>query len=214
MRQFLCVALCLVASSSAEKIKIGDIETFHHGAGGEVFALDEKTLMIKDFTYDGAGMWEEILEKNIWHSAHFRPWCLFLGWSRGHSLQCPWWDQDQDPGPPLRGARLLRVQGPVRPHPEGRRQGADHPEAPREHEGRRHQVALRLVQEVQRGLWKPHLPHRPQRKAGCPHSHRLTHYPRLADNVAISGFIFLLTIFPPKPKTAICTVYINISVKW
>jgi len=55
MRQFLCVALCLVASSSAEKIKIGDIETFHHGAGGEVFALDEKTLMIKDFTYDGAG---------------------------------------------------------------------------------------------------------------------------------------------------------------
>jgi len=55
MRQFLCVALCLVASSGAEKIKLGDIETFHHGAGGEVFALDEKTLMIKDFTYDGAG---------------------------------------------------------------------------------------------------------------------------------------------------------------
>jgi len=55
MRQFLCVALFLVASSSAEKIKLGDIETFHHGAGGEVFALDEKTLMIKDFTYDGAG---------------------------------------------------------------------------------------------------------------------------------------------------------------
>jgi len=55
MRQFLCAALCLVASSSAEKIKLGDIETFHHGAGGEVFALDEKTLMIKDFTYDGAG---------------------------------------------------------------------------------------------------------------------------------------------------------------
>lgn len=55
MRQFVCVALCLVASTSAEKIKLGDIETFHHGAGGEVFALDEKTLMIKDFTYDGAG---------------------------------------------------------------------------------------------------------------------------------------------------------------
>ena len=55
MRQFLCVALCLVASSGAEKIKLGDIETFHHGVGGEVFALDEKTLMIKDFTYDGRG---------------------------------------------------------------------------------------------------------------------------------------------------------------
>ena len=53
----MCVALCLAASSSAEKIKLGDIETFHHGAGGEVFALDEKTLMIKDFTYDGAGKW-------------------------------------------------------------------------------------------------------------------------------------------------------------
>ena len=55
MRQFVCAALCLVASTSAEKIKLGDIETFHHGAGGEVFALDEKTLMIKDFTYDGRG---------------------------------------------------------------------------------------------------------------------------------------------------------------
>ena len=55
MRQFLFVVLCLVASSDAEKIKLGDIETFHHGAGGEVFALDEKTLMIKDFTYDGRG---------------------------------------------------------------------------------------------------------------------------------------------------------------
>ena len=63
MRQFLCVALCLLASSGAEKIKLGDIETFHHGAGGEVFALDEKTLMIKDFTYDGAGIC--ILAKKI-----------------------------------------------------------------------------------------------------------------------------------------------------
>ena len=61
MRQFLCVALCLVASSGAEKIKLGDIETFHHGAGGEVYALDDKTLMIKDFTYDGAGMWKDLV---------------------------------------------------------------------------------------------------------------------------------------------------------
>ena len=65
MRQFLCVALCLVASSGAEKIKLGDIETFHHGAGGEVFALDEKTLMIKDFTYDGAGMWAKKIDRYL-----------------------------------------------------------------------------------------------------------------------------------------------------
>ena len=91
MRQFMCVALCLVASSSAEKIKLGDIETFHHGAGGEVFALDEKTLMIKDFTYDGAGKSSREGTFTLYYQSvysHFRPRCIFLGWPRGFAVQC------------------------------------------------------------------------------------------------------------------------------
>ena len=105
-----------------------------------------------------------VLVHKMKNSSHFRPWCVFLGGSRGHTLQCSRWDQDQDSGSPLCWARVLWVQGPERPHPQGRSQGADHPQAPREHEGRRHQVALRLVQEVQRRLRKPHLPHWPQCK--------------------------------------------------
>ena len=36
--------------------KLGDIETFQNNISGEVFTLNEKTLMIKDFTYNGVGV--------------------------------------------------------------------------------------------------------------------------------------------------------------
>ena len=55
MRGIATIALCLAAAARAEKIKIGDLSTLHHAVSGEVFALDEKTIMIKDFNYDGAG---------------------------------------------------------------------------------------------------------------------------------------------------------------
>lgn len=34
---------------------IGDLSTFHHQVSGEVYAVDEHTLLLKDFTYDGNG---------------------------------------------------------------------------------------------------------------------------------------------------------------
>jgi len=40
---------------SSENLKIGELETFQHGVSGEVFVLDEKTLVVKNFNYDGAG---------------------------------------------------------------------------------------------------------------------------------------------------------------
>ena len=55
MRPLLCVAAVLLAQASAEKILIGQLSTLAHSVSGEVYALDEKTLMIKDFNYDGAG---------------------------------------------------------------------------------------------------------------------------------------------------------------
>jgi len=48
-------SLLLLAAASAEKVKLGDIQTFHHAASGELWALDDNTLMVKDFNYDGAG---------------------------------------------------------------------------------------------------------------------------------------------------------------
>jgi len=47
--------LAAVAAASGEKVKLGDIQTLHHAVSGEVFALNEKTLMVQNFNYDGAG---------------------------------------------------------------------------------------------------------------------------------------------------------------
>lgn len=34
---------------------IGKLSELHHGVSGEVYAVDARTLFIKDFTYDGEG---------------------------------------------------------------------------------------------------------------------------------------------------------------
>ncbi|GJQ79049.1 hypothetical protein Trydic_g24, partial [Trypoxylus dichotomus] len=34
---------------------LGKLSEYHHGVSGEVFAVDSRTLHIKDFTYDGQG---------------------------------------------------------------------------------------------------------------------------------------------------------------
>lgn len=46
-------SVALVANG--ELIKAGDFQNYVHGIAGEVFVKDEKTLVIKGFTYDGAG---------------------------------------------------------------------------------------------------------------------------------------------------------------
>ena len=38
-----------------EGIRVGDSNNHQHGIGGIVYVVDEKTLLIKGFTYDGAG---------------------------------------------------------------------------------------------------------------------------------------------------------------
>jgi len=45
---------CLLVTVLAE-VKVGLFQNYAHGIGGEVYAKDEKTLVIKGFTYDGAG---------------------------------------------------------------------------------------------------------------------------------------------------------------
>ena len=52
------LALLVLAAAVAvfgEKVKIGDIKTLHHAVSGEVYALDDKTLTVQNFNYDGAG---------------------------------------------------------------------------------------------------------------------------------------------------------------
>ena len=36
-------------------IKVGDFQNYYHDIGGEVMIQDEKTIIIYNFTYDGAG---------------------------------------------------------------------------------------------------------------------------------------------------------------
>ena len=51
----LAFSVLLFASvASAELVKVGNFQNYVHGINGDVFMKDEKTLVIKGFTYDGA----------------------------------------------------------------------------------------------------------------------------------------------------------------
>ena len=60
-KSYMSLILTLVAlvaiggSVHSEGIRVGDLKNRQHGIGGTVYAIDEKTLLIKGFTYDGAG---------------------------------------------------------------------------------------------------------------------------------------------------------------
>jgi len=51
----LCLSILLasVASEDESLVKLGDFENHAHGISGKVFVKDEKTLIIKGFSYDG-----------------------------------------------------------------------------------------------------------------------------------------------------------------
>lgn len=36
-------------------VRLGPLSQFHHGVSGEIFAVDARTIFIKDFNYDGEG---------------------------------------------------------------------------------------------------------------------------------------------------------------
>merc|ERR1711953_1152614 len=57
MKHFLVLsALAAISTNvSGEHVKVGEFNNRAHGIGGTVYAVDEKTLLIKGFTYDGAG---------------------------------------------------------------------------------------------------------------------------------------------------------------
>lgn len=52
---FLWPALAVVAVEPYLGTRIGKLNTHFHGVSGEVYAVDEKTLYLKDFHYDGTG---------------------------------------------------------------------------------------------------------------------------------------------------------------
>ena len=54
-------AYCVVA----EKIKIGELKNLHHGVSGAVFAIDDHTVAIENFNYDGAGLKDKIITRLV-----------------------------------------------------------------------------------------------------------------------------------------------------
>ena len=54
MKILSVLAVCAYCVS-AEKIKIGELKNLHHGVSGSVFAIDDNTIAIENFNYDGAG---------------------------------------------------------------------------------------------------------------------------------------------------------------
>jgi hypothetical protein len=44
---------------------IGKLKTLHHSVSGDVFAVDARTLHIRDFTYDGEGPGNAMLGTSV-----------------------------------------------------------------------------------------------------------------------------------------------------
>ena len=57
MKTFAVVLLvvAIVSGQEEEGVKIGSLTTKQHGVKGDVYAIDEKTILIKNFEYDGQG---------------------------------------------------------------------------------------------------------------------------------------------------------------
>ncbi|XP_023313079.1 protein Skeletor, isoforms B/C-like, partial [Anoplophora glabripennis] len=52
------IALCFIGKADSAQYLgkfLGKLSELHHGVSGEVYAVDGRTLHIKDFTYDGQG---------------------------------------------------------------------------------------------------------------------------------------------------------------
>ncbi|XP_072755500.1 protein Skeletor, isoforms B/C isoform X2 [Anoplolepis gracilipes] len=52
---FLLIVAAQICSGAYYGKLIGKLSELHHGVSGEVYAVDARTLFIKDFTYDGEG---------------------------------------------------------------------------------------------------------------------------------------------------------------
>ncbi|XP_045116491.1 protein Skeletor, isoforms B/C-like isoform X1 [Portunus trituberculatus] len=50
----LCFGVCWASDGYVGK-KLGELNSYHHQVGGEVYAVNERTLLIKNFMYDGNG---------------------------------------------------------------------------------------------------------------------------------------------------------------
>ena len=60
MKILSVLAVCAYCVA-AEKIKIGELKNLHHGVSGSVFAIDDNTIVIENFNYDGAGLTTVVL---------------------------------------------------------------------------------------------------------------------------------------------------------
>lgn len=53
----IVIVLISVVTSAAEYYGkyLGPLKSYHHGLGGDVYAVDARTLHIRNFVYDGEG---------------------------------------------------------------------------------------------------------------------------------------------------------------
>ncbi len=51
----LLLVVAIVSGQEEEGVRIGSLTTKQHGVKGEVYAIDEKTILVKNFEYDGQG---------------------------------------------------------------------------------------------------------------------------------------------------------------
>ncbi len=54
-KHLITLAIAAFAVAANGEVKVGKFRNLHHGIAGTVYAVDEHTLRIEDFEYDGAG---------------------------------------------------------------------------------------------------------------------------------------------------------------
>jgi hypothetical protein len=97
MKTFASLLLLVaVAAAQDDGVLIGELKTKQHGVKGKVFAVDEKTILIKNFEYDGAGP-----DAFFWVGTSEAPGAA--GYILAHPFAGKFYKYDDDSAPILKG---------------------------------------------------------------------------------------------------------------
>lgn len=69
----ICDFMISVVANAAEYYGkfIGPLKSYHHGLGGYVYAVDARTLHIRDFAYDGEGPGNRHYNESFYNELRF-----------------------------------------------------------------------------------------------------------------------------------------------
>jgi hypothetical protein len=92
----LLLVVAIVSGQEEEGVKIGSLTTKQHGVKGDVYAIDEKTILVKNFEYDGQGP-----DAFFWVGTSERPGSV--GTILAHPFEGKFYEYEDQDAPVLKG---------------------------------------------------------------------------------------------------------------